>query len=276
MPAEKNALVLTQYRRHQSGQIGIIIILIMVVLLTVGLSLAAQSSREVTLSRQEEESTRTFNAAEAGVEQALSTDLSFAGTQLHPAPAVLNGANALVDYTITKVDVLETRLFQGVGAHVQLQDTNGNQTATQVRIDWSKENDCVTQQPATIIVSIYSVNKAVSPAAVAVRHQAYASCNRNDGVAVAATAGTSPYFKSVTIPVGATDVFMRVRPVYNDSAIKVTSAAGAALPVQYYSILSTATNQAGTESRAVQVNRTLAVEPSVMDFVVYSGGTLTQ
>src|SRR5258708_1809538 len=262
-------------RSRQSGQIGIIIILIMVVLLTVGLSLAAQSSREVTLSRQEEESTRTFNAAEAGVETALATDLTFSGNSLHPASTTLAGDNAQVDYSITKVNQLETRLFQGVSAHVQLFDASNNSTATQVRIDWAKETACGGgQTPATLIVSIYSEDTSVSPPAVTVRHQAYAACDHSDGIAVAGGGGTAPYFKSVTINLGAKDAFIRVKPIYNDTTVKVTGVAGNALPVQYFSILSTATNTAGSESRSVQVNRTLATEPSFMDFAVFSGGTI--
>src|SRR5258708_19174487 len=103
--------------RHQSGQIGIIIILIMVVLLTVGLSLAARSSREVTLSTQEAESTRTFNAAEAGVEQAMSGGFAFTGDVLPSTAANVPGANSQVNYTVTKVHTLQTRLFQGVSRH---------------------------------------------------------------------------------------------------------------------------------------------------------------
>ncbi len=265
----------TERNTYQSGQIGIIIILIMVVLLTIGLSLAARSSREVTLSTQEEESTRTFNAAEAGVEQALSNDFSFAPNQYHPTPTTIPGSNATVDYTITKVNVLETRLFQGVSAHVQLTDSSGAQTVNNVVIDWSKENNCATQKPAALVVSIYSVDTTTVPETVNVRHQAFAACDYGDSVPVSPTAGASPYFKEVTIPLQAKDTFMRVKAVYNDTTIKVTGTGKTGvLPVQYYSIYSTAKNQSGSENRSVQVNRTLSVEPSILDYVLFSGTTI--
>src|SRR6185369_1704811 len=95
-------------RTTQSGQIGIIIILIMVVLLTVGLSLASRSTREVRLSQQEVESNRVFNVAEAGIEQALSSDFSFQGEEYHPSPTSVPGTNATVDYNIRKNHILET------------------------------------------------------------------------------------------------------------------------------------------------------------------------
>ena len=46
-------------------------------MLTVGLSLAANTSSDLIISQQEEESNRVFNAAEAGIEKALSEDLIF-------------------------------------------------------------------------------------------------------------------------------------------------------------------------------------------------------
>ncbi len=262
----------------QSGQIGIIIILIMIVLLTIGLSLASRSSRETTLSTQEDESTRTFNAAEAGVDQALSVDLTFNGQQYHPTPTALPGANAVVDYSITKENTLSTRIFEGVGAHVQLTDSSNLQTAANVVIDWGQETACSAPGPATLIVSIFNVDTTVNPHVVKVRHYAYAACDHSDGIAVAGGAGNNGYFREVTIALQPKDAFMFIRPIYNDTNIQVAGTGGPSnqLPVQYYNVVSSAKNQSGNETRTVQVNRTLATEPSVLDYVIFSGTTATQ
>lgn len=260
----------THSPRSQSGQIGIIIILIMVVLLTIGLSLANRATREVFLSSQEQATTRVFNAAEAGVEQALATDLSFQGEEYHPAATTIPGTDSTVDYVIKKVRVLETLIFQGVSAKVLVSDGSAPPPA-QLNIDWSKETDCATQVPASLVVSVYSQD-ASTPPIVTVRHYAFAACNHNDGVTVAG-AGSNGYYKRVTIPLQISDRFVRIKPVYNDTNLRVSPSSGT-LPVQYYNIRSSATNVNGDENRVVEVNQTLPTAPSIFDYVLFSGGNL--
>jgi type II secretory pathway pseudopilin PulG len=60
-----------QFNRQPSGQALLIIILVLGVVLTVVLSVVSQSISDVKLSQKEEEANRAFNAAEAGIEQAL-------------------------------------------------------------------------------------------------------------------------------------------------------------------------------------------------------------
>ncbi|MFH0863897.1 MAG: PilX N-terminal domain-containing pilus assembly protein, partial [Candidatus Gottesmanbacteria bacterium] len=55
----------------QNGQILLIVLLVMVVGLTMGLSLATRSATDVKISSQLEHSSRAFAAAEAGIEAAL-------------------------------------------------------------------------------------------------------------------------------------------------------------------------------------------------------------
>lgn len=58
---------------NQEGQILLIVVLTMVIVLTVGLSVASRIVTELKLSKQNEESQRAFQAAEAGIEQTLSS-----------------------------------------------------------------------------------------------------------------------------------------------------------------------------------------------------------
>jgi Tfp pilus assembly protein PilX len=59
----------------QTGQMGLVVLLILVVMSTVGVSVATRSVSELRLSRQEQESTKALNAAEAGIEEALTQKL---------------------------------------------------------------------------------------------------------------------------------------------------------------------------------------------------------
>lgn len=56
---------------RQSGQALIIILLIMAVGLTVGLSVISRSTSDIKISKQEEEAARAFSVAELGIERAL-------------------------------------------------------------------------------------------------------------------------------------------------------------------------------------------------------------
>ena len=258
-------------RTSQRGQVGVIIVLIMVVLLTIGLSLATRTTQDLFLAQQQADSTRVFNAAEAGVEQALSTSLTFEGSTLNGDIADfgnLDTSNIDVNYTITKVNQLETRLFEMVTVMV---DVTGVTTGQGLQIDWSKENDCNNQDPASLLVSVYYDSGGQTK----VRHYPLGACDRGDGFTQATTINQDGYRRRISLALETGDLFVRVKPVYNDTHIRV-SGNGWTLPVQYYNIHSEAVNTLGTEARVVEVNRTLSAAPSVMDFAVFSGSTLAK
>ena len=223
------------------------------------------------LSQQEEESNRVFNAAEAGVERALATDLSFTGESFNSGNTTIAGTDSNLNYNITKNRVLESRLIEGTTAMVQLQDSATTLPGS-IYVDWSIATDCnsATDKPSTIIVSVYSVTTSVS---ADVRHYSFAGCNRNDSIPMGAT-GQNGYFRRATITTQAGDQFMRVKTVYNNTYLRVGGST--ALPTQAYDIRSAATSQLGTEARTVQVKRTLSAAPSVMDFALFSGTTLVK
>lgn len=65
----------------QKGQALLIVVLVMVVALTVGLSIASRSVTNLRTSIEEENSQRAFSAAEAGIEQALKSGRSITSPQ---------------------------------------------------------------------------------------------------------------------------------------------------------------------------------------------------
>lgn len=267
MPVEYIGELRMKDTHSQSGQVGIIIILIMVVLLTFGLSIASRSTREVALSQQEEESNRVFNAAEAGVERALATDLDFQGEEFSEDGTIIPGTDSSLSYNIRKNRVLETRLIQGTTAMIQMQDAT-NPLPTEISIDWSRETDCgAARKPASLIVSVYNVTGLDE----SVRHLAFGACTRNDEIAVAGV-GQNGYYRRATITTQAGDQFMRIKSMYNDTHLRVS--APTTLPTQAYNIRSEAESTLGNETRAVEVLRTLPVAPSVMDYALFSGSTL--
>lgn len=67
----------------QKGQALLIVILVMVIALTVGLSIAVRTTNNIRTSTEDENSERAFSAAEAGIEQAFLSNTSVPITSLN-------------------------------------------------------------------------------------------------------------------------------------------------------------------------------------------------
>jgi Tfp pilus assembly protein PilX len=254
----------------QSGQIGVIILLIMVVLLTIGLSLAARTTQELFTTQQTADSARVFNAAEAGIEEGLATDFETATFQNDQLPCSISTIeNTDVNCTVTRVYTLETRTFEGVDVLADLPD-DGTTNTNGVTIDWSRESDCSTENPASLLVSVYNHDTATNTTTM--RSYPLAGCDHSDGFA-SSTRINQDYTFRYNLPLQAKDIFVRIKPIYNDTHVKV-SGNGWTLPVQYYHVRSEARNANGDEVRAVEVNRTLPMAPSILDFAVFSGDAI--
>lgn len=254
----------------QSGQIAIIILLIMVVLLTIGLSLASRTTQEVFLSQQDAESTRVFNAAESGVEDALSQDFSaIPGTGVS-LPDV-NLADVSTDTSITPLTDFQTQITEGAAIELDLTGSSGFVTIEFADINQS--TTCLTS-PALLISTYYDDNGTTKAIHDAIGPQE--GCY-NDNFEQA-TGPLSPpnayrYRASIGIPSGATitPLFMRVRAVYMDAPVSISGLSAN----QFYVIRSEAQNDLGDENRTIQVGRGISTAPSFMDYSVYSGGSLT-
>jgi hypothetical protein len=252
---------------YQSGQVGVIILLIMVVILTIGLTVASRTTQESFLTTQNAESSRVFNAAEAGIEEALSTDLTAleASGEDSISGSLSSVDDTEVNYSITKVRGLETKLFEGVAVALDVQGVANGQGLI---IEWAKE-DCAAD-PAGLMASIYYDDSGTTR----VRYQAIGNCARGDGFIQASTqAPGNAYRYRYVLNLQSGDEFVRLQPVYNDTVIRVGGSSWT-LPTQYYKIRSEASNTQGNETRIVEVNRTLPTAPSVMDYALYSGTTL--
>lgn len=91
------------YRKNRSeykmsGQILVVLLLIMIVGLTVGLYLLGRTTTDISLTTKITDSSRAFNAAEAGVEEAIRKSTSIIPNS--PVPL----ASGLV-YTVTSTDL---------------------------------------------------------------------------------------------------------------------------------------------------------------------------
>jgi len=247
----------------QSGQIGVIILLIMVVLLTIGISVASRTTQDLFLAQQQVESTRVFNAAEAGIEQALGSDFDFEGTTFEGTINDFSGTNVDVAYSIEKVNQLQTRLFEMVGVKI---DVTGSIPGNTLDLRWSQENDCGSEDVASLVVTSFSE----TPEGVRAYTQAYSGCDRSDGFTPASNVDLDGLRRRAIMTIPDDTTFVRVTPLYNDTHVLIVGG-NWTLPVQGFMIRSEAENTQGDEYRAVEVNRSLDSTPSVMDYALFSG-----
>ena len=270
------------FKVNRAGQIAVSILLIMSVLVIVSFSLANRTTQEVSMTTQTTESAYVFNAAEAGVNLALAQIYS----QLEAGEAVSEVAitpipvdesvndNVTVTYSIQPTNRIETRLMEGNSLTIELDPAN----LTDVNIDWAKEEACSDQ--ASIIVTIFSSIGGETVARYYPVGPNGSDCDRDGGDEFTAPVTGQNDYRQRYLLTGLTnnDLFVRIKPVYNDTNLLVTGALADSLPIQAYIVESRAVNQLGDnqETRALQVVRTKPVAPAIMDYVVYTEGNLSK
>lgn len=257
----------------QRGQVALIILLIMVVVLTVGVSIASRTVMDVSLSRQEEQGGRVYQAAESGVESALSQDLTQDSLYVNDvfSGSVTSISDITIDYTVARIKTLETRVDEGSSVAVNV---TGVANGSQLQINWGKGRDCSSADPSQNVSSLLIHVIKNTGGVMTQRNYGYGGCAYTNGYPIALS-GTNGYASRVVLTMETGDTLIRVIPLFNDSAIQVDGV-GWTLPTQYYTITSQAKNQLGNETKAIQVARTLPAYPSVMDYVLYSGTTIVK
>jgi Tfp pilus assembly protein PilX len=252
--------------KSQSGQIAVIVFLIMAILLVVGLSLASRTAQEVELAGQQEDTTRVFNAAESGIEEALSDPSNFdlTGTDVITETVTLPGTSTTSLVTITPDTGFENTYEPGQTATVFTNPV----ASSNVTISWSKttESDC-----SVLVVTAYTND-----------NQAYhygirpnINCHTETNFLASATSIDGIYRYKYTISLPANTVLLRIKPLYNSTSLKVE---GSDLAPQNHTIRSQAQDlvSGNTEVRAIEVNRSRPAPPSIFDYALYSGNTLTK
>ncbi|OGD86189.1 hypothetical protein A2Z23_03170 [Candidatus Curtissbacteria bacterium RBG_16_39_7] len=274
LPQKINTLYLV-HRASERGQALIILLLIMVVGLTVGLSIATRTITDLRISTQTEESQKAFSAAEAGIEDALRRDLTVYTTQTDIATGQSVG-QATYSTTVTPVGgdtdqfVTKQPVVQDDVTQVNL---DGIPTPSSIKVYWADDNDPESSLEVTLVYldgTEYKIQKWA--------YNAGTGCSTHSNGFVCAAAGGSfagRNFKgkSDLIPLGPLPSYpnpkiLRLRPFYGQASIAVQTTGGN-LPRQSWEISSTGTT--GQVTRKIEVTRSLNALPPIFDYVLYSG-----
>ncbi len=279
-----------KHSASQSGQVAVVVLLIMAVLLVLGLSLASQTTQEALISSQEEDTTRVFNAAETAVEEALSK-LSKGETIANGSPVTVDAgslpSNTSATYMLQASNSLEGDITQGMSATVFLDSTNYYDG---MEIHWGTAADC--NSDASLILSLYYADDGTANSPVTVKHVALKpkGCYSDANKAVGFTEGTNDvgtYNYKYTLKMDAAPwvlvstnkpKMLRIKALYANTRFLIGG--GIALPSHKDTINASATdtvNASGShERRAIEVTRTKPAPPVLFDYALYSGGSLTK
>ncbi|KUK79269.1 MAG: hypothetical protein XD95_0509, partial [Microgenomates bacterium 39_7] len=201
-------------RKHlQSGQVGVITLLIMAVILTVAIGLSQRTTQQQDAAFIQDESTRVFNAAESGIEEALSaiTEAELVGETADVEDSFTLGDDE-VSYSGQAREEFE--MFVAAGDTVELpidlpQDTN-------LDISWWEGESNCANDPSAIIVSVLSANNA--------KHYGFDPCAADRDTNFASTQpGSGGYAFRVTVPLTTDDVRVRIKPIFNSTKFLMNS-----------------------------------------------------
>lgn len=256
---QKGQALLHSLARSNSGQALLIIVLVMVVALTVGLSLASRTIINIRNTREQASSQKALSAAEAGIEQAIKSGANVAGS-----------FSGNTSYSTTVTQVLGTsRFLLNGGGKVSKND------ATYVWVTpYSSNPDNLWQSPWSGDLSIYwgtsdqNCNVANNmPSAIEVsvisgskdnpvmKRYVYDPCQdrravnyfspQTSDVPVSVAGTTLTYTATRTLT---NALLVRINPIYADSIIGAYGG-GAILPQQGITITSTGTSDNNTQRK---------------------------
>lgn len=278
-------------RKSTSGQTLLIILLVMAVALTIGLSVVSRSITDIRVSEQEEESARVFSAAEAGIEQ-----------------AILSGGG---DYTMGDITVQVTETAQGGGAaFVFPKEIRGGDTQTVWLVDhldedtlgsdfyagtdlifyWGDET-IVGEIPAFEAVILYDIAGSYRTRRVAFDPQAGVR-PESQGFTSVSAGSYSLGGKTFSFKANFTDdqnviaeglgfpsgnlYAVRIKLLFNDQAqILGVEAVGDDLPLQGTCYESAAERSDAGISRKVEQCQFYKAPPDIFDYVLFSESNLT-
>ena len=249
-------------KNRQSGQILLIIVLVMVVGLTVGLSLASRSITSLRTSEEEITSQQALSAAEAGVEQVAKTSASIANgsflnnTTYNTSITAVLGNNFLVSggNSVLKDDGADVWLSNYSTDSARLYQ---NPWSGALSIYWGKTNNGCSEAALEIVVisgsraNPVSKKYALDPCLSRANTNHFASVSAGGVV----SGRTFPFGTTLNISSG---LIARIVPLYAEAPIGIF--ADSALPSQGSIITSVGTS--GTTSRRVTVFQGYPALPS--------------
>ena len=227
-------------KEYEKGQVLLIVVLVMIVTLTIGLSVVTRTINNNRITTEEQNSEQAFSAAEAGLERSLASNTASSGTF-----TTNNSSYTTVIKNLSGPDILlnnGTPVLKDNAVDVWLAQYPNYTTpwSGNVTIYWGSSSEpCTTSETTNKRAALEIVLIRGSLAAPQMTHYALdpcaarASANRFESIALGGgtiSGKTFSYNKTITIAAGSPGLLMRIIPLYASSTIAVRGST--ALPSQ--------------------------------------------
>lgn len=267
------------FSQPESGQVLLIVVLVLVVVVTIGLSLATRSLTNQRQSREDQSSEQAFSAAEAGIQVALKQS----GSNSIPITQFSNGTTYKADVRTISSNQIAVNggnsLIKNEGVDVWMSTypvtaTSGRWNGT-LTINWDATTNTNPCNAAALEVLVLSGANKDAPV---LAHYAYDPCTQRfpannfttQNITVSnVTIQGKQYRYSVTLPVIANGILMRIVPVYANTSLAVTTAAGTPFPVQGKVIESTGIS-GGTQRKIVVLQGNPKVPLEMFPYILFT------
>ena len=269
--------------RNQRGQALLIVVLVMAVALTIGLAVVSRSITDIKISRQEEESSRVFSVAEAGIEEALKLGSGTSGTISEISYTVSETAQGGgTEFVFPKAieagdtqtlwlvehepdgDLIQTAFYTAGGLSVCWEDTDP-ETALEVSILYKD-------------AGVYKIARGAYDTEAASRGNSFDPPDAGDCAGLGRKKTLTWTDFGITLDSNTFLISLRLRPIYNQAKIGAVGVGGSGgiLPSQGKCYESTASLSTSGITRKVQQCQFHKTPPGIFDYVLFSEGGLTK
>ncbi len=260
----------------QNGSIAVYAILLMAITLAIALPAIRKGTRNLEISQDQQTQKKTLNYAEQKAINILSEINELQKNnepidQSQGTETIPDGA--IIDYSIEPQDYLEATIQEGHSVDLI---TGGAPPVTQLKFQWwENDTDCTTNDPASIIISTYEDNGDVIA-----KHYAYGPCNSGERNGITDNfetpdPGTAPYEYEKIINIHPHTKLVRIKPVYNDTKMRIESIGAGTLQTPQINIQVNAQDpEENMATQVVQIQRIQESAPTVLDYTLVSGNTI--
>ena len=255
---------------NQSGQALLIIVLVMFVGLTISLSLLFRTTTDIKLSRQFEESSRAFSAAEAGIEEGLRDLTVSSGSEEIETNISYNFISQEASQGSGPFSLGKLEKQNAGTVWLAKQDESSPYSGSEILLCW-KQADGSTPSIEAIILYKNSSNE------YKVARGFYQPAGIVDGSGECGDPDDSVYSQKVNISLpsgGETLLVLRLKPVGDDAFVVVDPPGSNSLPSQGNEVIST--GKVGDTVRKIKVVKSYPSWPEIFDYVLFSGGNLVK
>ncbi len=268
---------------NQAGQVALIILTVMAIALTLGLSLSQRVITDLEITQEEEKSAQAFSAAEGGIEEALRIldqggDI---GTELDSTQIAQDlDVNSLqVESTAVGGDVefnYPLTVKPGNSAFVWLRehDADGNIDLTQ---GYNGASIDICWQDGAAVETIYFYDDG-SYNISRFAYNSNSTSTISNGFSNSFSSGCANLDTSATISLGGTPLFLIIRPFYAETEIGVLGTE--ALPIQGNEVTSTADVKRSEDevvSRRIKAYQSWEIPPEFFFHSIFANtGVTTQ